>query len=129
MIVRDEEEHLGACLASLDGVVDEVVVVDTGSVDGPVEIARSFGARVDHEAWADDFSRARNAALDYAQGQWILYIDADERLRPIPRTSSSPSSSRPRRWRSACGCAPSWGRRGAAKYRLWRNDPRIRFAG
>ena len=85
MIVRDEEEHLGVCLASLAGIVDDVVVVDTGSVDDTIAIATRLGAWVYHHAWTDDFSAARNVALDHADGRWILYIDADERLRPIVR--------------------------------------------
>lgn len=80
LIVRDEEAHLGSCLASIDGVVDEVVVYDTGSTDGTVALARSLGARVVEGHWDDDFSRARNAALAACTGEWILQIDADEEL-------------------------------------------------
>jgi glycosyltransferase involved in cell wall biosynthesis len=81
LIVRDEAEHLDACLASLRGIVDEIVVVDTGSVDATPEIARAHRARVEHHDWADDFAAARNHTLDLAQGEWILYVDADERVR------------------------------------------------
>ena len=56
MIMRDEEEHLARCLESVQGVVDEIVIVDTGSVDRSVEIAESFGARVLHEEWKGDFA-------------------------------------------------------------------------
>jgi hypothetical protein len=80
LIVRDEEHHLDACLRSLAGVVDEVVVVDTGSVDATVAIARDHGATVLAHRWSGDFSAARNRGLDAASGAWILYIDADERL-------------------------------------------------
>src|SRR5213592_4364106 len=86
MIARDEERHLPDCLASLTDVVDEVVLVDTGSVDSTVEIARAHGATVLHHVWRDDFSAPRNLGLDNARGRWILYIDADERLRPIERS-------------------------------------------
>src|SRR5688500_10397342 len=76
LIVRNEERFLEACLRSLAGRADEIVVVDTGSTDRSRDIARDLGARVlDHE-WADDFSAARNAAIDAARGAWILYIDA-----------------------------------------------------
>src|SRR5947209_2429562 len=85
MIVRDEERHLAACLESITPVVDEVVVVDTGSIDRTAEIAARHGAQVHRAAWTGDFSAARNAALDRASGRWILYIDADERLRQIGR--------------------------------------------
>lgn len=80
LIVRDEAEHLADCLASLRGAVDEVVVVDTGSRDASVEIARDAGARVETFAWIDDFAAARNFAAGHARGRWILSVDADERL-------------------------------------------------
>lgn len=81
MIVRDEEAMLGDCLASLRDVVDRMVVVDTGSVDGTVALARSFGAEVIHREWRDDFAWARNVALAAApDAAWALWIDADERL-------------------------------------------------
>lgn len=80
MIVRDEAECLGHCLSSAAGVVDEMVVVDTGSRDGTVSIAESFGARVFYLDWQDDFSAARNHGLDRAAGDWLLVLDADERL-------------------------------------------------
>jgi tetratricopeptide (TPR) repeat protein len=80
MIMRDEEEHLARCLESVQGVVDEIVIVDTGSVDRSVEIAESFGARVLHEAWRGDFAAPRNTSIDAATGEWILVLDADEEL-------------------------------------------------
>jgi glycosyltransferase involved in cell wall biosynthesis len=82
LIVRDEAEHLDACLASLGGLVDEIVVVDTGSRDDSLEVAQRHGAVIGHEAWESDFLTPRNRALDLASGDWILYIDADERVRP-----------------------------------------------
>ena len=78
LIVRDEEADLGRCLDSLSGVVDEVVVYDTGSTDRTVEIARDRGAIVVDGFWDDDFSRARNAAMSHCRGRWVLSIDADE---------------------------------------------------
>jgi hypothetical protein len=80
LIVRNESLVLERCLASLSGVVDEIVVVDTGSTDGTPEIAAGFGARICRHAWRDDFSAARNVGLDVASGDWILAIDADEYL-------------------------------------------------
>lgn len=82
MIVRDEAELLPECLASLQGCVDEVCIVDTGSKDGSVRLARAAGARVREQPWTQDFSAARNASLAMARGAWILVIDADERLEP-----------------------------------------------
>ncbi len=80
MIMRDEEEHLGRCLASVRGAVDEIVIVDTGSADRSIEIATEHGARVLHEEWRDDFAAPRNTAIDAATGDWILVLDADEEL-------------------------------------------------
>ncbi|MGV3614796.1 MAG: glycosyltransferase family 2 protein [Fimbriimonas sp.] len=80
LIVKNEERTLERCLASLAGAVDEIVVVDTGSTDGTVGIARKFGAKLLDFVWKDDFSAARNAALENATGDWILSIDADEWL-------------------------------------------------
>lgn len=80
MIVRDEVETLGACLESVRAVVDEVCVLDTGSTDGTPELAQAFGARVETFEWCDDFSAARNASLAMASGDWVLVLDADERL-------------------------------------------------
>lgn len=80
MIVRDEERCLQRCLDSVSGVVDEIVVVDTGSVDSTADIARGAGARVLQIAWPDDFAVARNVALDACTGDWRLVLDADEWL-------------------------------------------------
>ena len=80
LIVRDEEKHLADCLESIKGFVDEIVIVDTGSKDKTVEIAKSFGARVEVHPWQDNFALHRNQSLDMATMQWILYIDADERV-------------------------------------------------
>jgi tetratricopeptide (TPR) repeat protein len=80
MIVRDEEAMLGACLASARGVVDEMIVVDTGSRDATKSIAERAGARVYDFAWCDDFAAARNEALRHARSEWVLVLDADERI-------------------------------------------------
>ena len=80
MIVRDEEAHLPGCLEGCAGAVDEIVVVDTGSVDRTREIALSYGAKVYDFPWCDDFSAARNESLRRATGDWIFWMDADDRL-------------------------------------------------
>jgi FkbM family methyltransferase len=80
MIVRNEESHLQACLASVADLVDEIIVVDTGSTDRTKEIAEAAGARVYDFAWVDSFAAARNESLRHATGDWILWLDADERL-------------------------------------------------
>lgn len=78
IIARDEEERLPACLASV-AFCDEVVVVDSGSTDATVAIARAAGATVVEERW-HGFAVQRNIALDHAHGDWVLEIDADERV-------------------------------------------------
>ncbi len=80
MIVKDEEEMLPACLAAAAPAVDEIVVVDTGSSDATVEIARAHGARVIEQPWNGSFAEARNVSLEAATGDWLLYLDADEVL-------------------------------------------------
>jgi tetratricopeptide (TPR) repeat protein len=80
MIVRDEEEMLPQCLAAAAPAVDEIVIVDTGSTDRTIEIARSFGARVIEREWTGSFSDARNVSFEAATGDWIIYLDADEVL-------------------------------------------------
>lgn len=82
MIVRNEEACLAKCLASADPYVDEIIIVDTGSSDKTVDIARSFGARVSTFTWIDDFSAARNASLDLASCKWVLWLDADDVVPP-----------------------------------------------
>ncbi len=80
LIVKDEAANLADCLASLRDVADEVVVYDTGSTDGTQELALHLGATVVDGYWDDDFARARNAALEHCQGDWIAWLDADETL-------------------------------------------------
>lgn len=80
MIVKDEEAMLGDCLASVRGLASQLIVVDTGSQDATVSIARAAGAEVIAFPWCDDFAAARNAALPHVSGDWILMLDADERL-------------------------------------------------
>jgi tetratricopeptide (TPR) repeat protein len=82
LIVKNEEQFLARCLASIKDVATQIVVVDTGSTDRTVEIAKQFGAEVHSFAWNDDFSAARNAALERATGDWVLSLDADEELLP-----------------------------------------------
>ena len=82
LIVKNEEDNLGRCLKSLDGAVDEIVVVDTGSADSTMEIASQYGVVTGEFPWNDDFSAARNHALSLATGDWVLWIDADEELDP-----------------------------------------------
>lgn len=83
MIVRNEEAHLSQCLTSVQPYVDEIIVVDTGSQDQTPSIAKQFGAQVYRFEWKDHFAEARNYALKRARGDWLLVLDADERLLPV----------------------------------------------
>jgi len=85
MIVRDEENNLPRCLESVRGIFDEIVVLDTGSVDRTREIAREFGATVFEFAWIDDFAAARNASLERATGDYVFWLDADDVVEPAQR--------------------------------------------
>jgi glycosyltransferase involved in cell wall biosynthesis len=85
MIVRDEEENLPNCLASIRGVFDEIIIVDTGSMDRSVEIARSFRAKVFQFAWVDGFSSPCNEALSHATGVYAFWLDADDIVEPNER--------------------------------------------
>jgi GT2 family glycosyltransferase len=80
LIVKNEERFLAQCLKSVRGLAAQIVVVDTGSTDRTVEIAREFGAEIYSFGWCDDFGAARNAALEHATGEWVLMLDADEEL-------------------------------------------------
>ncbi|OCR01857.1 glycosyltransferase [Oscillatoriales cyanobacterium USR001] len=80
IIVKNEETTLPLTLNSVKNVVDEIVLVDTGSSDRTPEIAREFGAKVYNFEWCNDFAAARNESLKYAKGEWILVLDADEVL-------------------------------------------------
>ena len=80
LIARDSIRTLGACLASIRPWVDEMVVVDTGSVDATPQIASRFRARVFEFAWCDDFSAARNESLRHARGQWLFWMDSDDTI-------------------------------------------------
>jgi tetratricopeptide (TPR) repeat protein len=82
MIVRDEEQNLSDCLTPLAGLFQEIVVVDTGSRDRTREVARQFTPHIFDFPWCDDFSAARNESLRHTHGQWVMWLDADDRLRP-----------------------------------------------
>jgi tetratricopeptide (TPR) repeat protein len=129
LIVRDESAFLPGCLESLSGIVDEIVVVDTGSVDGTPEIARRFGATIVHHPWRNDFSEARNVSLDLAGGEWILYIDADERLVDTDRAQVEKLLRNAEEVAFRLLFQPSLNATPYREYRLWRHDPRIRFDG
>jgi tetratricopeptide (TPR) repeat protein len=80
MIVKDEEQFIDQCLESVKPIASQIIVVDTGSTDRTVEIAKEHGAEVHHHKWSNDFAAARNIALAHVRGDWVLIIDADEAL-------------------------------------------------
>jgi tetratricopeptide (TPR) repeat protein len=135
MIVKDEEEMLPGCLEAVASAVDELIIVDTGSTDRTVEIAKSFGARVIDFPWNGSFSDARNAGLDVATGDWLLYLDADEHL--IPEDAPKIRELLGRTWREGFHLVETnytgGDDAGTAvthlALRLFRNRPEYRFEG
>ena len=151
MIAKDEADFLSQCMASVKGLVDEVVIGDTGSSDETVSIARKAGARVFDVAWTGDFSVARNTVMGHARGAWILVLDCDEVVAPQDHvaicnamasknvsgfrmtTRNYVEASNRAGWQ-ACdgGYDEEKNYRGwfpTTKVRLFRNDSRIRFEG
>ena len=86
MIVKNEADMLGDCLESIADIADQIVVVDTGSKDDTIKIAKQFNAEIHHHEWQNNFAKARNQSLQYATGDWIFWMDADERLLPESRS-------------------------------------------
>jgi tetratricopeptide (TPR) repeat protein len=152
MIVKDEARHLAAALLSAGPLVDDIVVVDTGSSDRSADIARVFGARLFSFPWNGSFSDARNVSLSKALGDWILVIDADEVLAPpdlsrlatLIKKGAAPAGYSfttrnyteeitRRNWTSNAGEYPEeergLGWTPSDKVRLFPNDSRIRFEG
>ena len=80
LIVKNEEKYLDDALKSIADIADQIVIVDTGSTDRTLEIAQSYQAEIHHFEWISDFAAARNESIKYASGDWIFWIDADERL-------------------------------------------------
>jgi tetratricopeptide (TPR) repeat protein len=130
MIVRDEERMLPRCLKSLQDVADELIVVDTGSKDNTIPVAKDFGAKVFHFEWCDDFAAARNESLKHASCDWILQIDADEVLLPqsIPHLKNSMLKSRVLLHVIRCDNGP---KSTIMRYhwvgRLFRRHPRVQY--
>ena len=83
VITKNEEKNLPRWLKCMEKVADEIVVVDTGSVDNTVKLAEDIGAKVYHFTWINDFAAAKNYAIEHATGDWILFLDADETFTPV----------------------------------------------
>lgn len=132
MIVKDESDNLRPCLESLGDLPSEIIVVDTGSTDDTVAIARALGAKVHSFRWVDDFSAARNESLHHATGDWIFWLDADDRLSPqaVADLKQAAASGKA----DAYGCQvsstkPNGSRDVVEHIRLFRNGRGIRFSG
>jgi glycosyltransferase involved in cell wall biosynthesis len=82
MIVRDNSRDLNRCLDSVKGLVDEIIIVDTGSIDNTKEIAEKYTYKIYDYKWDGNFSSAKNYALKWAKGSWVINLDADESLSP-----------------------------------------------
>ena len=78
IITKNEEKNIVRCLNSIKDIVDEIIVVDTGSNDKTINIAEKYTNNIYHYKWSDDFAKARNFAIDKANGDYILFLDADE---------------------------------------------------
>ena len=85
MIMKNEERSLRRCLEAAKPLVDRMIIVDTGSKDASIPIAREMGAEVFSFSWIDDFSAAKNFALEHSDGDWNLVLDADEYVRSCRR--------------------------------------------
>lgn len=127
MIVRDAEESVGRAIKSALAIVDEVVVVDTGSVDNTRLIVEGYGARVIEYRWADDFAAARNVGIDAAYGDWILVLDADEVLEPIRPVEIGRMLSDDRALAYFAEVLESGASVGLDRVRLFRNNPQARY--
>lgn len=129
LIARDEARVIDDCLRSIRGHVDEIVVVDTGSTDVTPDIVTRHGGRLLHRPWDGDFAAPRNMALDAASGDWILYIDADERLIVPEGVSLRDELTSPDLAGVLVHFRPKLNYTEYMEIRLFRNDSRIRFQG
>jgi tetratricopeptide (TPR) repeat protein len=135
MIVKDEAEMLPKCLAAAAPAVDEIIVVDTGSTDRTIEIARGFGAKVIEQPWTGSFSDARNTSFEAATSDWIIYLDADEVL--VEDDVRRLKALTARVWREAfylvetnyTGDLGDGGAITNSALRVFRNRPQYRFVG
>lgn len=134
MIVKNEKDNLPDCLSSVRGLAEEIIVVDTGSTDGTQDIARSHGARVIQSDWQGDFSLARNRSLAEAQGRWIIWLDADDRLlepdkAALRKLAEADPDAQPRAYGLLVKNTRDGGRTGSVfnQIRVFPNRPELRF--
>jgi glycosyltransferase involved in cell wall biosynthesis/thioredoxin-like negative regulator of GroEL len=132
MIVKNEEQNLPSCLASVADLVDEIIVVDTGSTDRTKELAATWKAKIFDFPWIDDFAAARNESLRHATGDWILWLDADDRLDSVNRERLREVLQRTKDDNTAyeMNCqivSPGGGTEMVSHVRLFRNRPDLRW--
>lgn len=129
VIARNEEATIGMAIKSVLAVVDEVIVVDTGSSDNTRIIAEGYGARVIDLTWSDDFSAARNVALDEASCDWVMILDADEFLQPVRPVEFQRMLHDPlvAGYRLALGAGNEPDPHRPLSVRLFRNSPQVRY--
>ena len=130
VIAHNEEAYIGTAIKSVLALVDEVVVVDTGSTDNTRIIAEGYGARVVEAPWTDDFSRVRNAGLEEVCSDWVLILDADEHLQPVRpvefhRLLHDPAMAGYRL--RVVSPLEETSPEGRYQARLFRNDPHVRY--
>jgi tetratricopeptide (TPR) repeat protein len=134
VIVKNEAHNLRDCVAPIADLVGDIVVVDTGSTDGTMEIARQLGARVFSFAWVDSFAAARNESLRHALGDWVLWLDADDRVDELNRGrlrvlfENLPNENVGFVMKCLCLPDPKTGRSAAVDHvRLFRRHPALRW--
>lgn len=128
MIVKNEEQMLSRCLDSLKGI-DSIVIVDTGSEDNTIEIAKKYTDKIYHFKWCNDFSKARNVALSKATCDFVLIIDADEMLKtPISEVRAILEKEKGTKVFGVKTTAEN-GSDSHMSARLWKNLPEIRYKG
>ncbi len=131
-MVRDEAVRLKRCLESARGAVDEIVVLDTGSRDDTVAVAKSLGARVSEMVWPGSFSVAFNALLDEVKTDWTLRLDSDEWFGVAPKQPLEVAMSNDNKYGYKLqmrDMLPTGGYREFALFRLWRSHPLMRYRG
>jgi len=134
LIVRNEERNLADCLGPVRDMVDEVIVVDTGSSDRTCTLAETLGAKVVRSSWSDSFSAARNISIEHARGDWIFWMDADDRIDrenvAALRSLFDQLDDRNRAFVMKCLCVTSTAGETATvvdHVRLFRNRPDVRW--
>lgn len=129
MITKNEEKNMGDCFKSVQGVISDIVVVDTGSTDKTVLLAESLGAKVFEMNWTNDFSAARNFAIEKASTPWILVLDGDERLHPADKEKLRALTSDPGAETFLLNLTTRDEMESHPLIRLFRNMPEYRYKG